>query len=130
MKTPKQNRKGSLRVPFYRDNTNKPVNSQNPNASMEVIQAWLVSKLSNLLEIDADDIDIRQPFGYYGLGSAQAVSLAGELEDWLGRKLPATLAWDYPNIEALARYLAEEAIPEHADRTLPEDGEEEDYEVR
>jgi myxalamid-type polyketide synthase MxaE and MxaD len=72
----------------------------------EVIQAWLVSKLSERLGIEAHEIDIREPFASYGLGSTEAVSLAGELADWLGRKLSPALVYGYPTIEALARYLA------------------------
>jgi myxalamid-type polyketide synthase MxaE and MxaD len=77
-------------------------NSTNP----EVIQAWLVSKLSARLGIESHEMDIREPFASYGLGSTEAVSLAGELAEWLGRKLSPALAYEYPTIEALARHLA------------------------
>jgi myxalamid-type polyketide synthase MxaE and MxaD len=76
-----------------------------PNA--EVIQAWLVSKLSERLGIDSHEIDMREPFASYGLGSMEAVSLAGELAEWLGRKLSPALVYEYSTIEALARHLAE-----------------------
>jgi acyl transferase domain-containing protein/acyl carrier protein len=79
--------------------------AENP-ASAEVIQAWLVAKLSERLGIDAQEIDIREPFASYGLGSTEAVSLAGELAAWLGRKLSPGLIYEYPTIEALSRYLA------------------------
>ena len=67
----------------------------------------MVSKLSERLEIEPQEIDIREPFASYGLGSTEAVSLAGELAEWLGRKLSPALVYEYPTIEALARYLAE-----------------------
>jgi phthiocerol/phenolphthiocerol synthesis type-I polyketide synthase D len=35
------------------------------------------------------------------------VSISGELEHWLGRRLPVTLVWDFPTIELLAKALAE-----------------------
>jgi myxalamid-type polyketide synthase MxaE and MxaD len=75
-------------------------------ANAEVIQAWLVSKLSERLGIESHEIDIREPFASYGLGSTEAVSLAGELAEWLGRKLSPALVYEYPTIEALARHLA------------------------
>jgi myxalamid-type polyketide synthase MxaE and MxaD len=75
-----------------------------PNA--EVIQAWLVSKLSERLGIESHEIDIREPFASYGLGSMEAVSLAGELAEWLGRKLSPALVYEYSTIEGLARHLA------------------------
>jgi myxalamid-type polyketide synthase MxaE and MxaD len=73
----------------------------------EVIQDWLVTKLSERLGIETHEIDIREPLASYGLGSTEAVSLAGELAEWLGRKLSAALVYEYPTIEALARHLAE-----------------------
>src|ERR1700691_3473720 len=76
-----------------------------PNA--EVIQAWVVSKLSERLGIEPREIDIREPFASYGLGATEAVTLAGELAEWLGRKLSPALAYEYPTIEGLARHLAE-----------------------
>src|SRR5271167_1236575 len=79
--------------------------AENP-ANAEVIQTWLVSKLSERLGIESHEIDIREPFASYGLGSTEAVSLAGELADWLGRKLSPALAYEYPTIEALAGHLA------------------------
>ena len=77
------------------------------------IEQWLVREVSKRLHSD-DKIDIRQPFTSYGLDSVEAVILAGDLEQWLGRKFSPTLAWDYPNIAALASYLAgEPARPPH-----------------
>jgi acyl transferase domain-containing protein/acyl-CoA synthetase (AMP-forming)/AMP-acid ligase II/acyl carrier protein len=77
----------------------------------EEIETWLVTRFAAKVGRAPHDIDIRQPFTYYGLDSLQAVSLAGELETWLGRSLPATLAWDHPTIALLARHLAGEAGP-------------------
>ena len=80
--------------------------SQLESHSAEVIEKWLVEKLSNLLGVDAQEIDVREPFASYGMGSTEAVSLSGELGDWLGRKVPADLAYEYPTIETLSRYLS------------------------
>ena len=78
------------------------------NANTEdVIQAWLLAKLAERLGIEPHDIDTREPLASYGLGSTEAVSLAGELADWLGRDLSAALVYEHPTIEALARHLAE-----------------------
>jgi acyl transferase domain-containing protein/acyl carrier protein len=81
-------------------------NSQLETYSAEAIEKWLVEKLSNLLGVDPREIDVREPFASYGMGSTEAVSLSGELADWLGRKVPADLAYEYPTIKALARYLS------------------------
>ncbi len=83
----------------------------NPTPGAASIQAWLVSKLSELLEIGANEIDVGEPFASYGLGSTELVSLSGELAQWLGRDLPAELAYEFPTIEALARGLADSSSP-------------------
>jgi len=80
----------------------KPIS---PLPKAEAIRSWLVTRIAAILEMDSAAIDPRQPFTYYGLGSVQAVSLTGDLEVFLDRKLSPTLAWDYPNIELLANYL-------------------------
>jgi len=70
------------------------------------LERWLVNQLSGILNLKPAEIDIRQPFISFGLDSAQAVGLAGDLEEYLGQSLPPTLIWDYPTIESLARNLA------------------------
>jgi myxalamid-type polyketide synthase MxaE and MxaD len=72
----------------------------------DVIEAWLVARLSEQLGIGPHDIDTREPLASYGLGSTEAVGLAGELAEWLGRELSAALVYEYPTIEALAQHLA------------------------
>ncbi len=77
----------------------------------EEIQAWLVSRLAELLDIEASEIDVGEPFASYGLGSTELVSLSGELADWLGRKLPAELAYECPTVDILAWRLANTSSP-------------------
>lgn len=72
----------------------------------EAIRAWLVERIASHLEIAPDEIDVRETFSNFGLDSRTAVGLSGELERWLGRPLVATLVWDYPTIELVARHLA------------------------
>ena len=75
-------------------------------ASASEIRTWIAEQLSAMLDIERAEIDIGAPFSAFGLDSLKAVSLAGELETWLGRSLPPTLLWDYPTIDALATHLA------------------------
>ena len=76
--------------------------------SAREIQSWLIVRLAAMVKVSPDEIDPREPFVGYGLGSAQGLELAAELEDWIGFRLPSTLVWDYPTIETLARQLAED----------------------
>ncbi|MEK6223166.1 MAG: AMP-binding protein, partial [Chloroflexota bacterium] len=82
------------------------------SSRMLEIEAWLVNHIAGELKIGKHKINVVVPFLDYGLDSVQAVSLAGELEIWLDRTIPPTLAWDYPNIEILAQYLVGEELPQ------------------
>lgn len=83
-------------------------NAHQKLASAAEIQAWIVSYLAQLLEIDPDEINTSIPFDSYGLDSATAVGMTGDLEDWLGRKIDPTLLYDYPTVESFSHHLAEE----------------------
>lgn len=72
----------------------------------KAIQDWLVAHVASMLKVRPQEVDVKVPFAHYGMDSVQAVSMSADLEEWLGRELSPTLAYDYPNIEALARYLA------------------------
>ena len=74
-----------------------------------VIQRWLVTELATQMGVKPDDIDIREPFDSYGLNSAQALVIAGKLENLLGFKLSPVLLMYYPTIESLSQRLEEEA---------------------
>lgn len=73
------------------------------------IQDWLSQWLSRKLQISITQIEITKAFADYGIDSVMAVELAQDLEDWLpdNFEIEPTVAWNFPNIEALARYLAE-----------------------
>ena len=71
------------------------------------IREWIVSYMSNLLEIEPDEVDVETTFARYGLDSSAAIVLTGDLGDWLGIQLDPTLVYDYPTIAAIADYLAE-----------------------
>ena len=82
--------------------------SQNEDSRGKSISAWLVARLAEVLGVSPQDIDIREPLTNFGLTSRDAVGLSGDLEEWLGRRLSPTLAYEYPTVEALARYLGGE----------------------
>ncbi len=71
------------------------------------IQAWLASKIAELLQLAPEKIDLKQPLAVYGLNSLKAVSIAAELEEWLGSSVAPTIVYDYPTIQALADYLGQ-----------------------
>ncbi len=93
-------------MPAVSDDKNSKESVQNNPPTTVAIQAWLVSYLAELLEIEPDEIDVRITFERYGLDSSAAVIMTGDLEEWLGYELDPTLIYDYPTIEALARHLS------------------------
>jgi 8-amino-7-oxononanoate synthase len=76
------------------------------------IEAWLVDKVAELVGIDAGEIDPEKQLADYGLSSVTGVMLAGDIEDWLGVRLEPTVAWEYPTVRELARFLAEDVAGE------------------
>ena len=73
------------------------------------MQTWLISWLSHKLHVSISEIDSTKAFADYGIDSVTAVELAQDLQEWLGisQKLEATIAWNFPTIEDLARYLSD-----------------------
>lgn len=72
------------------------------------IQDWIVVYVAELLEVDADEIDPSVPFERYGLDSASAIGMTGDIENWLGRKIDPTLLYDYPTVASFSQHLVEE----------------------
>ncbi|MGA5301846.1 SDR family NAD(P)-dependent oxidoreductase [Nucisporomicrobium flavum] len=74
--------------------------------SREQLEDRILRELATRLHVDAGTLDPKRPIATYGLQSVDLIGLVGELERWSGRTLPATLAWEYPTVEALAAFLA------------------------
>ncbi|GAA1661409.1 hypothetical protein GCM10009733_068920 [Nonomuraea maheshkhaliensis] len=58
------------------------------------LRRFLVSRLG-------EHVDPDRPLGEYGLSSREAVAVAGELGELVGRDLSPTLLWDHPTINRL-----------------------------
>ncbi|WP_036482786.1 aminotransferase class I/II-fold pyridoxal phosphate-dependent enzyme [Myxosarcina sp. GI1] len=105
----KENKNVSLR--------NGTLQNLSNSSKTEVIEGWLIDKLSQILAIEPNQIDVSQDFDEFGLDSAEAINLSGELENYLGCRLSPTLLWDYKNIETLAKYLATNFKPVSSEET-------------
>lgn len=79
-----------------------------PALSAEDIQDWLITQISGQLRVYSDEIDIRAPFSSYGLTSLQAMEISALGKDHLGLPLSPLVIWNFPNIETLSQFLAEE----------------------
>lgn len=88
--------------------TISPVREDNGLPTAVEIQDWIMAYIAELLEVDADEIDPTVPFERYGLDSASAVGMTGDIENWLGRKIDPTLLYDYPTVTSFSQHLVEE----------------------
>src|SRR5260370_39380823 len=86
---------GDFRNPADRNQRDERRSSDSPPA--EVISGWMVARLSELLGIAPHEIDVREPFASYGLGSTELVSLSGELAEWLRRPASPLLTSSDPS---------------------------------
>jgi acyl carrier protein len=80
----------------------------------EALQDWLVAQLSTQLSLEASTIKVSEPLTRYGLDSIDAVTLVGDLEEWLDLELPDTLFWDHPSIAQASAFLVENFEVENA----------------
>ncbi|MUH00294.1 SDR family NAD(P)-dependent oxidoreductase [Scytonema sp. UIC 10036] len=73
--------------------------------------AHLQTAVAKVLGLEQSQLpQIRQGFVELGMDSLMAVELKNSLEANLGHPLSSTLAFNYPNIETLANYLATEVL--------------------
>lgn len=80
--------------------------SATPSAAAANLVGWLRARIASELRLTPDVIDPAKAFSAYGLDSATIVGLSGELQDHLGRPVPPTLLYDFPDINRLSAHLA------------------------
>ena len=80
-----------------------------------MLQALVRDTVADVLRLPAADLDPRRPFGLMGLDSLMALELRNRLERSLQQTLSATLAWNYPTVEALSVFLEALVAPERED---------------
>ncbi|MEJ3655548.1 SDR family NAD(P)-dependent oxidoreductase [Actinomycetes bacterium KLBMP 9759] len=69
------------------------------------IRDWLRAELARAAGVTEEAYDDAERFRDYGIDSATATGIVGRLGSRLGRELPATLAWEYPTLDALIDHL-------------------------
>jgi acyl carrier protein len=80
--------------------------------SIDSIRGWLIGWMANELNLEAREIEPDGAFLSYGMDSMSAMMLVGDLEGLIGKRLPPTLAWDYPTVNALAQHVVGEVATE------------------
>ncbi len=76
--------------------------------SAEEIRDWLRTRVSNLTGVPPAEIDENEPLLRLGLDSVGVVTLAADLENWVGYRFRENPLEQYPTIHALAEFLAAE----------------------
>ncbi|MEV4255813.1 beta-ketoacyl synthase N-terminal-like domain-containing protein, partial [Spirillospora sp. NPDC049652] len=76
----------------------------------DAIRRYLVEQIARRSRLAPAEVDPDRPLEEFGLASRDAVAVAGELEELLGRALPATLVWEHPTVNRLSAALA--GVPE------------------
>lgn len=87
--------------------------------SGDAIRRHLIEQIARRSRTTAAEVDPDRPLEEFGLASRDAVAIAGELEQMLGRSLPATLVWEHPTINKLSVALAGGAAGEPAPEPEP-----------
>ncbi|MHA2789997.1 polyketide synthase Pks13 [Corynebacterium sp. S7] len=77
------------------------------NMTEEELSQWMLNWVSQATEVPLEELDTQKPLESFGLASRDAVVLSGELENLLGRQLDATIAYEYPTISELAKFLVQ-----------------------
>ncbi|TWS19919.1 SDR family NAD(P)-dependent oxidoreductase [Tsukamurella asaccharolytica] len=84
------------------------------------IRRWIVDYVVEHLDVDRSAVDTAAPLIDLGVGSKDAVVLAGELSEFTGRSLSPVDLWEHPTIELLASHLGDDAREATAE-SLPAD---------
>jgi acyl carrier protein len=89
----------------------------------KTLDGWIRRWLERELRLAPEDIAADTTFVRYGMDSVHAMMLVGDLEEFLKRRLPPTLAWTYPTVETLSAHLAEtrDAVAETAPVSVESD---------
>ena len=76
------------------------------------LTTYLQTQLAKVMGFTAPEaISPSEQFGDLGMDSLMAVEFSNRLQTHLNHPIPQTLAFDYPTINALAKYLAQEIEP-------------------
>ena len=68
--------------------------------TVEQLREWLRQWVIKTTGLPAEEITDDKPMQSFGLSSRDVVILSGELENLLDKQLDATIAYQYPTIQA------------------------------
>ncbi len=87
-----------------------------PAARRDALTERVVAAVSDVLKLAPGRLaDLGEGFFDLGMDSLMAVELKNRLEKDFDWRLPATLAFNYPNVDAVARYLEQQLFVDSSD---------------
>lgn len=69
----------------------------------EQLRVWMVDYISAVLDLGKEKIGTDAPFDSYGLDSAEAVIMAGVMEEEFHREIDPNMFFDDPSIDGVVR---------------------------
>jgi acyl carrier protein len=90
-----------------------------PDEVEEAVEDFVRSHVARILRLDASQVDNDHRLMDIGVDSLMAVELRNRLNKGLGlaENLPATLIFDYPTVQAIARYLVKNILKPNGQKT-------------
>jgi acyl carrier protein len=92
-----------------------------PRERRELLAAALVDLVAKVLRLPRGEVGPRERLFDLGVDSLLAIELKKRLEAALDLRLSPTLLFDYPSVDALTRYLLDEALAELKSATASEE---------
>jgi acyl transferase domain-containing protein/acyl carrier protein len=90
-----------------------------PDRRAELLEGFVRSEVGRVLGHAPEALPRAQGFAELGMDSLGAIELRTHLEHALGCRLPATLAFDYPTVDALVAHLLERLPPRPGPADVP-----------
>ena len=82
-----------------------------PEQQQSVLQSHIRAQIAKVLGFsDPEDVDPQEKFADLGMDSLMAVEFKNNLQASFGNAISLTAAFDYPNVELLTAYLAQELL--------------------
>jgi acyl transferase domain-containing protein/acyl-CoA synthetase (AMP-forming)/AMP-acid ligase II/surfactin synthase thioesterase subunit/acyl carrier protein len=86
---------------------------------LALLDSVVRSQLAAVMLIDSiDTLDENHRFNFLGMDSLMAISFAAQLEQFLGIKMPTTLAYNYPTIKDVRRFIYQQITGKVADESV------------
>ncbi|MEL7407029.1 MAG: SDR family NAD(P)-dependent oxidoreductase [Cyanobacteria bacterium J06558_2] len=110
---------------FKQSQPQKPVTQIDLQAELEAVIPTdrrslllnsLRSELARVLGFQTSEVDTKTGFFDLGMDSLTAIEFKNRLQNMIGFTLPSTVAFDYPNLEALVDYILVKMFPKAESR--------------